>query len=941
MEWDNSHACGTLCHALPTSMSLTPEQQARGQIDALLTASGWAVQDKAAFNPAAALGVAVREYDTDAGPADYILFVDRVPVGVVEAKKPEEAEKFTVHEEQAEGYAKAKLRWTIGQGSLPFCYVSTGKITKHWDLRDPKPRAREVFSFHRPETLQQWLKQDSLRARLTRFPELDPAGLRTCQVNAITNLEQSLAQNKPHALVQMATGSGKTFTAITSVYRLLKPPVRMRRILFLVDTRNLGEQAEQEFQGYTPNDDRRKFTELYTVQRLSSSFIDPGAQVCISTIQRMYSILQGEPLDASAEEQTGADVERVLGRKDPPPLRYNAQYPPEFFDLIVIDECHRSIYNLWRQVLEYFDAFLVGLTATPDSRTYAFFNENVVSEYTHEQAVADGVNVGYDEYLIETRITKKGAEIKARQQVDKRDRLTRKRRWEQADEDITYTGTQLDRDVVNPSQIRTVIKAFKHAVETEIFPHRTEVPKTLIFAKTDSHADDIIQTVREEYGEGNDFCKKITYNTTEDPKGLLARFRNDYNPRIAVTVDMIATGTDVKPLECLLFMRDVKSRNYFEQMKGRGTRTLDADSLKKVSPSATTNKTHFVLVDAVGVTKSCKTDSRPLERKPGVALKDLMMQVVMGNRDADTLTSLANRLTRMEKQISPKEKEEFAARAGGRTIQRVVHDLLNAYDPDVAAAAPTVDLPKQAAAVFDDAAFRDYVDNVRKKYEQTIDVVNLDKVSFAGASAQAKEKADAVVKTFRQFLSEKRDELTALRIYYSQPYRRKDVTFRMVQEVGEVLAQPPYTMSVVRVWEAYERLSVVGPQLAGGAAPPAQPVNRQRTTKHTLPQLTDLVALIRFELGTDTELRPYAETVKRNFQEWVFRKQAGGAVKFTEAQMEWLRLLRDFIAESVHLDRDDLELGTMGQQGGLARMHQLFGEGMDGIIEELNEVLAA
>ncbi|MBK8228409.1 MAG: DEAD/DEAH box helicase family protein [Flavobacteriales bacterium] len=596
-------------------MSPTPEQLARERIDAMLAASGWTVQDKKALKPSASLGVAVREYDTDVGPADYILFVDRVPVGVVEAKKPEEAERFTAHEAQPEEYASAKLRWTVGKSTLPFIYLSTGEITKHWDQRDPKPRAREVFSFHKPETLQELLKTEPLRSRLKQFGALDPDKLRDCQVNAITNLEKSFSLNKPRALVQMATGSGKTFTAITSIYRLLKPPVRMRRILFLVDTKNLGEQAEQEFQSYTPNDDRRKFTELYTVQRLSSSFIDAGAQVCISTIQRMYSILQGEPLDASAEEQTGADVERVLGKKPQPPLQYNANYPPEFFDLIIIDECHRSIYNLWRQVLEYFDAYLVGLTATPDSRTYAFFNENVVSEYTHEQAVADGVNVGYDEYLIETRITQKGAEIKAQQQVDKRDRLTRKRRWEQADEDITYTGTQLDRDVVNPSQIRTIIKAFKKAVETEIFPHRTEVPKTLIFAKTDSHADDIIQIVREEYGEGNDFCKKITYSTEEDPKGLLARFRNDYNPRIAVTVDMIATGTDVKPLECLLFMRDVKSRNYFEQMKGRGTRTLDADSLKKVSPSATTNKTHFVLVDAVGVTKCCKTDSRPLERR--------------------------------------------------------------------------------------------------------------------------------------------------------------------------------------------------------------------------------------------------------------------------------------------------------------------------------------
>lgn len=903
---------------------LTPEQLARETIDAQLIASGWVVQDIKAMNVGASTGVAVREYPTDTGPADYILFVDRKPVGVVEAKKADEGEKLTMHEDQAEGYATAKLKWTIGNAALPFCYLSTGAITKHWDMRDPKPRAREVFSFHRPETLVEWLKEPCLRTRLTQFPPLDTTGLRDCQVNAITNLEESLAKAKPRALVQMATGSGKTFTAITSAYRALKSPVRARRILFLVDTKNLGKQAEQEFQSYTPNDDRRKFTELYAVQRLSSNFIDPGAQVCISTIQRMYSILQGEALDESAEELTGSEVERVLGKKPPAPVAYNPTIPPEHFDLIIIDECHRSIYNLWRQVLEYFDAFLVGLTATPDSRTYAFFNKNVVSEYTHERAVADGVNVGCDLYLIETAVTQAGATIKAKEQFAQRDRLTRARRWEQSDEDVSYTGTQLDRDVVNPDQIRTIIRAFKQAVKQEIYPERTELPKTLIFAKSDSHADDIIQIVREEFNEENAFCKKVTYKSEDDPDTVLANFRNAYNPRVAVTVDMIATGTDVRPLELLLFMRDVKSRNYYEQMKGRGTRTYDADNLKKVTPSAATNKTHFVIVDAVGVSKSLKTSTQPLERKKGVALKDLMLAVHMGAHDDDTLCSLANRLTRMEKQISPKEKEEFAQRSGGRSIQQVVGALLAANDPETAATtgkAPE-QLAKEATVVFDDAGFREYVETVRRKYEQLIDTVNVDQVTFAGFSAEATDKAQETVSHFREFLKAHRDELTALQIYYSQPYRRKELTFAMVQEVAEALQRPPYNLTHERVWAAYERameLKTEGSQ--------------QRL-------LTDLVALIRFELKVDDVLRPYADTVRKNFQEWVFRKQAGN-VKFSEDQMDWLRRLRDFIAESVHLERDDLELGTLGQQGGLARMHQLFGAEMDGVIEELNETLAA
>ena len=566
----------------------------------MLTEADWVVQGMRELNPGAALGVAVREYPTETGEADYALFVDRKPVGIIEAKK--EGMPLTKAEEQSARYATGELKYAIKKGSLPFVYESTGVETHFTDNRDPAPRAREVFSFHQPSTFHEWLQQPvSFRKRLQQFPPLDTTGLRKCQEKAIANLEKSFCGGRPRALVQMATGSGKTYTAITSVYRLLKF-AKAKRILFLVDTKNLGEQAEQEFQAYTPNDDKRKFTELYGVQRLSSNFIDKSSQVCISTIQRMYSILKGEDLDESAELESLFEVK--WQNQQPKDVRYNPRYPIEFFDIVIVDECHRSIYNLWRQVLEYFDAFLIGLTATPDSRTFAFFNENVVSEYTHEDAVADGVNVPYDVYTIETKITKQGAKIKAEEFVDFRCRLTRRKRWAQLEDEVVYPGTELDHSVVNPSTIRQIVRAFRDKLKTEIFPNRKEVPKTLIFAKTDNHADDIIQIVREEFGEGNDFCRKVTYRIEEDPKSVLQAFRTAYYPRIAVTVDMIATGTDVKPLEVLLFMRDVKSRNYFEQMKGRGTRTLSADDLKKVTQSAPGAKTHFVIVDAVGVCTS-------------------------------------------------------------------------------------------------------------------------------------------------------------------------------------------------------------------------------------------------------------------------------------------------------------------------------------------------
>ncbi len=359
----------------------------------------------------------------------------------------------------------------------------------------------------------------------------------------------------------MASGSGKTFASVTFVYRLIKF-AGARRVLFLVDRNTLAKQTLQEFQQYRTPDDGRKFTELYNVQRLLSNKIDPVSRVCITTIQRLYSMLRGEAEFAEENEETST-FEMKLRDMRPVEVAYNPKIPLEMFDIIVTDECHRSIYHLWRQVLEYFDAFIVGLTATPSKQTLGFFNQNLVMEYGHDRAVADGVNVAYDVYRISTKITRGGSRVESGFYVDKRDKLTRKVRWEQLNEDLEYDAKELDRSVVAKDQIRTVIRTFRDKLPTEIFPGRTEVPKTLVFAKDDSHAEDIVEIIREEFGKGNDFCKKITYRTMERTEDLIASFRNSYNPRIAVTVDMISTGTDIRPLECLLFMRDVRSRRVF------------------------------------------------------------------------------------------------------------------------------------------------------------------------------------------------------------------------------------------------------------------------------------------------------------------------------------------------------------------------------------------
>lgn len=929
-----------------------PEQKARDKIDLMLNKAGWAVQSKNEINLSANKGVAIREYQTSSGPADYVLFVDKKPIGVIEAKREEEGINISKAEDQTKRYAESQLKY-IKDAPLKFGFESTGIITQFTDYRDQKPRSRNLFAFFTPSTLAEWCKsEDSLRNRFQNLPELDPTGLRPAQFMAIQNLEKSFKQNRKKALIQMATGAGKTFTATTFIYRLLKF-AEAKRILFLVDTKNLGEQAEQEFMTFKPTDDNRKFTELYNVQRLSSSYIAPDSQVCISTIQRLYSILKGEELDEAGETENPNEdswFKQQLINKQPLPVEYNPKVPIETFDFIVIDECHRSIYNLWKQVLDYFDAFLIGLTATPDKRTFGFFEENLVSEYTYQESITDQVNVPYDVYTIETEVSKKGSVIQSGWYVDRRDKLTRQKRWQQEEEEIIYSPSDLDKKVVNTSQIRNIIREFKQALQTKIFPNRWdendeyEVPKTLVFAKTDSHADDIIRIIREEFNEGNDFCKKITYKADEDPKSVLNKFRNDYYPRIAVTVDMIATGTDVKPLEVLLFMRNVKSNNYFEQMKGRGARTIPKDSFQRVTRTAS-HKSHFVIVDAVGVAKSCKSDSRPLERKPTIPLKDLLSAITVGVEEEDLFLSLANRLIRIEQQIKPREKERIIELTGGKSLLQITKDLLNAYDPDKIdqefqnkmLAIPRQDHTPLLEKEMREAAqqelinnasnsfngkLNEYIDNIRKELEQVIDHINIDHVTVSEWNKDSIENAKAIVNEFTEYLNVHKDEILALRIFYNDPLNRRNITFKMIREVLESLKADKPVLAPDFVWNAYTAIEQV-------------------KSKRPKKQLTILISLIRHACGIDQELRSFDALIMKNYKEWFFKQNKGKHNRFTPQQKQWLEMLRDHILSSYHIELDDLDYAPFNANGGRGKMYQLFGPEMNEIINELNKELVA
>ena len=906
----------------------TPEQLARLQIDAMLAAAGWAVQDYAAYAPGGAQGVALREVPLKSGRCDYLLIVDRQPVGVIEAKRAGTL-LLGVAEQSAHYAVQGPAFFKVSAGELPFAYESTGTETFFRDARDPAPRSRPVFAFHRPDTLAAWAAEpDTLRARLQHLPALDSKGMRDCQVEAVTNLETSLAEDRPRALVQMATGSGKTYTAITTIYRLLKH-ARAKRVLFLVDRGNLGTGAMREFNDYIAPDDGRKFTELYNVQLMQNNRFDGVCKVTVCTIQRMYSMLRGEAdlaeeLDEHSSFELSAD-----GR--PKDVAYNAALPIEAFDFIVTDECHRSIYHLWRQVLEYFDAHLIGLTATPSKQTIGFFNGNLVMEYNHERAVADGVNVGYDVYRIKTEVSEQGGKVEAGFHVDKRNRADRATRWQQLDEDFEYEARQLDRSVVVPSQIRTVLQAFKDALPA-LFDHRAMVPKTLVFAKDDSHAEDIVRIAREVFGRGNDFCKKITYmsydpatNQREKPETMIATFRNSPATRIAVTVDMIATGTDIKPLECLLFMRDVKSRAYFEQMKGRGTRTLSATELQAVSGADAHAKDRFVIVDAVGVCESDKTDSRPMERQPGVSFDKLMLGLAFGSRDDDALLSLANRIARLDREVDQPQRKQVVD-VCGQTLSELTHRLLDATDPDriashAASTGTDVATAKAALVVtactpFDNPLLRGTLAGLKREAEQTIDTVTQDVLQGAGLDEAAKARAQSLTRNFRAWIEANRAEIEALQILYSRPYRKR-LSEAALKELETKLAHSPGHFTPDGLWHAFE-------------------VADQQAVKRKpgfVPRFTDLVSLVRFAWQQETTLEPFEDHVTSRFDAWLTAKQQQGTA-FSDEEGAWLNRMRDAIAASGSVDREYFQSANE-----LGPVYRVFGERLWPLMDELNEAL--
>ncbi|MFE6446853.1 DEAD/DEAH box helicase family protein [Nocardiopsis dassonvillei] len=920
------------------------EAQVRAEIDLLLERAGWRVQDFNMMNLTAAQGVAVREVSTAVGRADYLLYVDHRLVGVIEAKR--EGADLTAAQDQAARYASGLTNsqmLSAWRATLPFQYVCDGNETRFLNDLDPDARSRRLFAIHQPATLARWITEaeedrqaPTLRARLRRLPRtfLDNGPLRPAQERAIKGLEASLAKDDPRALIQMATGAGKTYTVVAESYRLIKH-ARAKRVLFLVDRNNLGRQARTEFSNYRPPDDGRKFTELYGVDRLTGTQMFDSSKVVVSTIQRLWLALTGRDVPDPDTDDSALDRYDLID--GPAEVAYNPDLPPEAFDFIVVDECHRSIYGKWRAVLEYFDAHLIGLTATPVAQTFGFFHQNLVSEYTYEQAVADGVNVDFDVFRIRTELGERGGSIPAETVVPVKDRKTRRQRYQELEDDYDYKSSDLGKSVIAEDQIRTVLTTFRDNLFTQVFPPggdeaqgkpRTEVPKTLIFARDDNHAEDIVRIARLVFGRGDDFCVKITH-AAKNPDQLIQAFRNSPELRIAVTVDMIATGTDVRPLECVFFMRDVKSWAYFEQMKGRGARTVDPTEFQAVTPDAVA-KTRFVIVDAVGVTDSPRVDARPLVRasEKQISLKRLLDKTAAMSLTEDETATLAGRLSRLNTQIGDGERAQIE-QVAGQPLREIVGGLVRAADPDEQEKARRLhgdDGPRELLLeawkpLAANPELRILLMDIRRAHDIVYDEGSRDQVIEA-TGISSEELATRRVGSFREWMEANQDKIAPFELAFREGGEPREV-YRNLKDLAATISRPQYNWTPEGLYNAYVQMGKAA-RLPG-------------TTRGVV----DLIGILRFELGLDGEVKPYRSLVEERFAAWMARQEQAGS-GFTEEQGWWLRRIVDVVSTSIAFDPEHLDEPPFLERGGVDGFVVTFGQDRaETLLDELGRELGA
>ena len=834
---------------------MLPEELARVKIDKQLNNAGWDIISRNEYLPNSTVAVkeALMKGNTE---SDYLLFVDGKAIAVVEAKK----ESNKLGEEvaaQAEFYSANPQDWYAlwMDGMIPLVYLANGNKIYFKNMLIPDSEYEELSAMHSPKKMLQIIGKSSVYGAL---PRIEKKGLRDCQYNAEVALEASLKAGKKKALAILATGSGKTYLACLASYRMLNyTPVK--RVLFLVDRNNLARQTESEFSLFDRTENGHALSALYQINRLRKPE-DINGQVVISTIQKLFAVLTGQAIsddnEDAEDENFNRDNEKAL--KEVIQLGNDLKLPPDFFQFIIVDECHRSIYGKWKAVLDYFkNATVLGLTATPTPEAYAYFDNNIIEQYTYDDSVVDGVNVPARVYRIMTEATVHGGTIHEGEKIVELTRRTGEVEEYTAKQRVDYSPSQLDRSVINQNQIEKVLSTYRDAIYSDLYPYREEkweyIPKTLIFAKDDNHATQIVDCAKKVFGEKfpngevpENFVQKITYSAG-DSNALIRDLRNEKDFRIAVTVTLVATGTDVKPLEVVLFMSDVKSEVLYTQMKGRGCRVISEDKLKEITPNATT-KECFYIVDAVGVTESDKHIPKPGKdgepKKKTLSLEHLIEHLAHGDLSDENIALLRDYCASINRRyendvLHGRHLDIFIADFGfaPRTLANDINKALSSHS-----------LPPFESASADNSARADLVScligniQAREKllemqrgyYTYTPD--KEDEVIYKGFS---KESARSLIESFEKYLKDNKDSIEALRIIYNS--ENTVITYSMLSELRDKLTSTNGLFTPFHLWSNYKLLDDDG-------------VVEEFDKKQNVNALTNLIQLVRFAYGKTAEL---------------------------------------------------------------------------------------
>lgn len=855
---------------------MTPEEKARQKIDQWFAEAGWKVINREDYEPTST-AVAIREGLLKGNlEADYFLFINGKAVGVLEAKREDIDALSDKVCAQAALYAKSVPHiYQTYQNPLPFIFTSNGKNLYFCDFRKQEQSFKQIMAIPTPYDL---VKQLGISDYFAGLPTLQKKGLRDCQYEAVTELEKSFRSGQNRALMVLATGAGKTYTACLAAYRLLSY-TPMRRILFLVDRNNLGKQAEGEFGTFRLTENGDAFNTIFTVNRLRSSSIPSDSNVIISTIQRLFSFLKGDTIDDDDENEDNEPAEEII-------LPPNPNLPHDYFDLIIIDECHRSIYGNWRKVLEYFDtARLVGLTATPVPETMAFFNNNRIVNYTLEKSIVDGVNVDCRVYRIRTQVTENGGAILKGEKVKEETRYTGDIKTIFNKEAKTYTSKELNRSVINPAQIKLVLSTYRDVVYTELFndPQREAnfdwLPKTLIFALNETHATNIVQIAKEVFGRTDDrFVQKITYSAG-DSNELIRQFRNDKDFRIAVTCTLVATGTDIKPLEVVMFMRDVESLPLYIQMKGRGVRTIGDEQLRNVTPNAF-SKDCFFLVDAVGVTEHEKTIPTAADEPTTktITLKELLERISHGYLPDEYLQRLAATLSRIYNKADNSQRNAFTRLAHDdmKELASRIYDALdnNPLPPFININEPNNERKGLVAPLANHANARRYLLILSAGFVNTL-MPGEDTLISKGFSI---EEAQNTTEAFEEFCREHTDEIEALRIIYNN--EGEPITYSMLKDLENKLKMANNHFTSKQLWNSY---AILNPNSV-----------RRSTTKEESDALTNIIQLVRYAFRQIERLDSVVTTSKQYFNLWLGQNQR----EITDKQREVISRIVDYIASN-------------------------------------------